>query len=446
MTIAPTPSPAGLPAEKETTAGNYFVSNYPPFSFWRADRLGEVEAVLNRAPVAGTPLGLYVHIPFCRKRCHFCYFRVYTDKDSTAIKAYLDLAIRELELYAGRPFIGGRKPQFVYFGGGTPSYLSESQLQDLGARMKALLPWDAAQEVTFECEPGTLTDHKLKTIRDLGVTRLSLGVENFSDHILDINGRAHRSREIRRAYHFARELEFPQINIDLIAGMVEETEDNWRHCVRQTIGLAPDSVTIYQMEIPYNTAIYQEMKAQGKLVAPVADWETKRRWVSYAFSELEAAGYSVASGYTAVKNPERTHFVYRDSLWQGADLIGLGVASFSHVGGTHFQNQHDFEPYLARLREGRLPLHRALTPTPEERLIRELVLQFKLGHVSREYFQRKFGVDILQRFAGQLADLRSWGALTLAGDCLRLTREGLLQVDRLVRGFFLPEHRVARYA
>ena len=312
--------------------------------------------------------------------------------------------------------------------------------------MKALLPWDAAQEVTFECEPGTLTDHKLKTIRDLGVTRLSLGVENFSDHILDINGRAHRSREILRAYHFARELEFPQINIDLIAGMVEETEENWRDSVRQTIELAPDSVTIYQMEIPYNTAIYQEMKAQGKLVAPVADWETKRRWVSYAFSGLEAAGYSVASGYTAVKNPERTHFVYRDSLWQGADLIGLGVASFSHVGGTHFQNQHDFEPYLARLREGRLPLHRALTPTSEERLIRELVLQFKLGRVSREYFQRKFGVDILQRFAGPIAELQSWGALTLAGDCLGLTREGLLQVDRLVRGFFLPEHRGARYA
>jgi oxygen-independent coproporphyrinogen-3 oxidase len=91
---------------------------------------------------------------------------VYTDKDSTAIKGYLDLAVRELELYAKQPFIGGRKPQFVYFGGGTPSYLSESQLEDLTNRMKAILPWDAAEEVTFECEPGTLSDHKLKTIRE----------------------------------------------------------------------------------------------------------------------------------------------------------------------------------------------------------------------------------------------------------------------------------------
>jgi oxygen-independent coproporphyrinogen III oxidase len=434
------------PAQKETRVGNYFVSNYPPFSFWKPEHVSEVAAALGRPPAPGTRLGVYLHIPFCRKRCHFCYFRVYTDKDSTAIKAYLDLAMRELELYGKQPFIGGRKPQFVYFGGGTPSYLSESQLQQMAERMKQILPWDEAEEITFECEPGTLTDHKLKVIREIGVTRLSLGVENFSDHILEINGRAHRSREIRRAYHFARELEFPQINIDLIAGMVEETEENWRDCVRQTIDLAPDSVTIYQMEIPYNTQIYQEMKAQGRLVAPVADWETKRGWVRYAFSELEKAGYTVASGYTVVKDPKKTRFVYRDSLWQGADLIGLGVASFSHVGGTHFQNQHDFEPYLARLRDGMLPLYRALTPTPDERLIREVALQFKLGHISRDYFQQKFGVDILARFAEPIALLKAEGALVIEGNQLRLTREGLLEVDRLVHEFFLPEHRTARYA
>jgi oxygen-independent coproporphyrinogen-3 oxidase len=371
---------------------------------------------------------------------------VYTDKDATAIKAYLDLAIQELQLYTAQPFISGRKPQFIYFGGGTPSYLSESQLKYLTDQMKALLPWDAAEEVTFECEPGTLTDHKLRTIREVGVTRLSLGVENFSDHILEINGRAHRSREIRRAYSFARELGFPQINIDLIAGMVEETEENWRDCVRQTLELAPDSVTIYQMEIPYNTTIYQEMKAQGKLVAPVADWATKRHWVAYAFEEMEKAGYSVASGYTVVKDSARTRFVYRDSLWQGADLIGLGVASFSHVGGTHFQNQHDFEPYVERLRQGQLPIYRALTPSPDERLVREAVLQFKLGRLSRSYFQRKFGVDLSVRFTEPLAQLEAEGFLQRDDDALRLTRDGLLQVDRLVRNFFRPEHQAARYA
>ena len=441
------PLHAETPAQqKETTVGNYFVSNYPPFSFWKQDAVREVYAAMDRAPNPGTPLGIYLHIPFCRKRCHFCYFRVYTDKDSAAIKGYIDAALKELSVYAKKAFIGGRPANFVYFGGGTPSYLSVDQLKYLTDGMKALIPWDGIEEVTFECEPGTLTDHKLKAIREMGITRLSLGVENFDDHILDINGRAHRSKEIARAYGYARELGFPQINIDLIAGMVEETDANWKECVRKAIEMSPDSVTIYQMEIPYNTTIYKEMKEAGKLVAPVADWETKRAWVSYAFAEMEKAGYTVASAYTVVKSKEQTKFVYRDKLWAGADLLSLGVASFGHIGGTHYQNHHDFDPYIQRVNAGELPIYRALTPTNDERLIREFVLQLKRGSISAKYFADKFGIDPLVRFAQPLRTVSDWGFGRVEGDRISLNREGLLQVDRLLHEFFLPEHRNARYA
>lgn len=431
---------------KETTAGNYFVSNYPPYSFWKPEFVPQFQEALERPPRPGTDLGLYLHIPFCRKRCHFCYFKVYTDKNAAAIRGYIDAAMKELAAYVTKPFLGGRKPSFIYFGGGTPSYLSVAQLQELTGQMKRLLPWDEAEEVAFECEPGTLTDEKLKAIRDLGVTRLSLGVENFNDHILEINGRAHLSKEIARAYGYAREVGFPQINIDLIAGMLEETEENWLENVRKTIELAPDSVTIYEMEIPFNTTIYQQMKAEGKLIAPVADWETKRRWVSYAFAELEKVGYTVGSAYTAVKDPARTKFLYRDRLWAGADLLSLGVASFGHIGGVHYQNHADFDPYLKMVGEGRLPIFRAYTPDADERLIREFILQFKLGHLSRAYFLGKFGVDVTERFTQPLQMLRDWGFLEIEADQLRLTREGLLQVDRLLHEFFLPQHRNARYA
>jgi len=442
MTPATYPEPkTAPPLQKETTVGSYFVSNYPPYSFWKPECAGEIHAALERPPRPGNPLGMYIHIPFCRKRCHFCYFKVYTDKDSAAIRHYIDAVLREFALYADKPFVGGRKPNFIYFGGGTPSYLSADQLRHLTDGLKARLPWDEAEEVTFECEPGTLTDHKLKAIRDLGVTRLSLGVENFDDHILEINGRAHHSKEIARAYAYARAIGFPQINIDLIAGMVEETDANWRECVRKTIELSPDSVTIYEMEIPYNTTIYKQMKAEGKLVAPVADWETKRGWVKYAFAELEKAGYHVGSAYTAVKDPNRTKFVYRDRLWQGADLLALGVASFGHVGGTHYQNQHDFEPYVARLDKGELPIWRALTPTADERLIREFILQLKLGHVSRAYFREKFGIELTERFGPALQRLKDWGFLDVVDDQVLLNRDGLLQVDKLLHEFFLPQHR-----
>ena len=431
---------------EETTVGSYFVSNYPPYSFWSPQHVHEATAALGRPPAPGTPLGVYLHIPFCRKRCTFCYFKVYTDKNSSEIESYLDAAIAELQLFAAKPFIGGRKPKFIYFGGGTPSYISSDQLTCLVSGMKKLLPWDEAEEVAFECEPGTITEAKLNAIKELGVTRLSLGVENFDEGILRSNGRAHGAKEIGRSYDYARSIGFPQINVDLIAGMVGETDENWRENIRQLIDLNPEMVTIYQMEIPQNTVIFKEMKASGQIVAPVAGWRTKREWVRYAFAELEKAGYTVTSTTTAVKDPGKNRFLYREFLWRGADMIGLGVASFSHVGGTHFQNDTEFESYIAQLAQGTLPIYRALTPTEEERMIREFILQMKFGEVRPQYFRNKFAMEVLDRFAAPLENLRDRGLLAFSEKEIRLTREGLLRVDELIHDFFLPQHREVAFA
>ena len=430
---------------EETEVGNYFVANYPPFSFWKPEYKSIIEEVLDRPAPADVPLGVYFHIPFCRKRCHFCYFRVYTDKNASEIRAYIDAGMREYEITAKRAYLQGRKPKFVYFGGGTPSYLNIDQLQDLTDRMKAIMPWDEAEEVAFECEPGTLTEKKLEKIREIGVTRLSLGVENFDDHILEINGRAHRGKEIERAYHQAKSLEFPQINIDLIAGMMDETEDNWKRVVEKAISLDPECVTIYQMEVPFNTTIYKQMKESGKLTAPVANWQTKRRWVDYAFAEFEKAGYSVSSAYTVVKNPNKVRFVYRDALWEGADLLPLGVASFGMLANVHYQNQADVGPYMQAIDRGESPVFRAYATNEEERLVREFILRLKLGRIRPSYYREKFGVDVIERFAKPLAYLQSEGFISLEEDAIVLRREGLLQVDRLLHEFFLTKHRNARY-
>jgi oxygen-independent coproporphyrinogen-3 oxidase len=182
------------------------------------------------------------------------------------------------------------------------------------------------------------------------------------------------------------------------------------------------------------------MKASGSLVAPIADWETKRRWVKEAFAELEKNGYTISSGYTAVRNPERTKFIYRDSLWGGADLLGLGVASFSHAKGVHYQNVTEIDDYQAAIAAGKMPTKRALKTTAEERMIREFILQMKLGRVQAGYFSEKFGVNILERFAAPLAQIHSEGLLTVEPDAIVLTRDGLLCVDNLLHDFFLPEH------
>ena len=132
-------------------------------------------------------------------------------------------------------------------------------------------------------------------------------------------------------------------------------------------------------------------------------------------------------------------------FWAGADLLALGVASFGHIGGTHYQNHHDFDPYVSAVNAGKPPVYRALTPTDDERFIREFVLQLKLGSVSAEYFAKKFGVDPRERFAEPLQRIRDWGFAEIDSHQIKINREGLLQVDRLLHEFFLPEHRNARY-
>jgi len=432
---------------QETTVGNYFVANYPPFSFWKPEYRGEVLAALEQAPRPGVPLGVYVHLPFCRKRCHFCYFRVYTGRDAKPdrVSRYIEALLGEFAMYARRPLLAGRRPRFVYFGGGTPSFLSPARLRQLVAGMKSLLPWDEAEEVTFECEPGTLDREKLETIHELGVTRLSLGVEHFDDEILRANGRAHLSGEIDRAYRYARSIGFEQINIDLIAGMLNDTQASWRECVRRAVRLGPDCVTVYQMEIPFNTTIYRQMQEQGAIAAPVADWPTKRAWARYAFEQFERAGYTVTSAYTAVKDPATYRFLYRDYLWRGADMVSLGVASFGHFGGVHYQNEKDLAPYVDRIAGGELPIHRALAMNDEEKLVRELILQLKLGRLSRGYFRQKFGTDIVERFSPGFEKLMRAGHISIDADWVELKRESLLQVDPLLGEFFLPRHRGARY-
>jgi len=428
-----------------TEVGNYFVSNYPPFSQWKSEFVSCALTALDQPPRRNDPLGLYIHIPFCRKRCKFCYFNVYTDKNASEIEVYLDALIKENELYSRTRAFQGRQLKFAYFGGGTPSYISEKQLHYLVDGLNRHVSWENAEEVTFECEPGTLQKSKLQTLKEIGVTRLSLGIEHFDDQVLEANGRAHLSPEIYRAYAWAREVGFPQINIDLIAGMMGETEEKWRDTVQRALELEPDSVTIYQMELPYNTIISQEMLKQG-IASPIAGWETKRRWLDYAFEQFQERGYEIASATVLTTTRKPSRFIYTDALWHGGDMIGLGVASFSHFGGVNFQNVHNFEEYVRILETDNLPLLRAVALTPKQRLIREMILQLKTGSLDTVYFLNKFGVDVWREFRRVYERLQGDELLNRQNGMIKLTRRGLLEVDEILWEFFEPELKTVRYA
>ncbi|MBI4606609.1 MAG: coproporphyrinogen III oxidase family protein [Planctomycetes bacterium] len=429
--------------QAETTVGNYFISNYPPYSTWTPEEIPRIEDALELPPAQGS-LCLYVHIPFCQERCAYCYFRVHARPAAGDVDRYVDSLLEELSLYADRKAVRGRRLNAVYLGGGTPSYLSQAQVERLLEGLQERLSWDGVVECTFECEPSSVTAGKLKALRRLGVTRVSLGFQTLSPGALERSGRRTRSEHCLRAFRLARDAGFEEINVDLLAGLPGETEASWLETIRSTIALAPDCVSVYQLELTYNSVL-RARELEGEL-QDLPSWPAKRRWAGKAFAELEDAGYAVASGYMAVRDPRTWRFVYTvEGFWHGADLLALGESAFGHFRGVHYQNADTLEDYTELVAGGRLPFRRAHRLTGEERFRREVILQLKTGALDEAYFRSKFGVDLREAFPSELETLRRRQLLETCVDTIRLTREGLLSVDALLPMFYLPRHQGIRY-
>jgi oxygen-independent coproporphyrinogen-3 oxidase len=177
----------------------------------------------------------------------------------------------------------------------------------------------------------------------------------------------------------------------------------------------------------------------------VADWPTKRAWLNYAYDELQAAGYSISSAYTLVKDPDKVNFSYRDNLWLGSDLLATGIASFGHVSGVHYQNVPDMEPYQTALEAGRLPLGRAMAPTQHQLLIRQMILLLKRGYLAFAPLNEKYGVDVYEQWKSVWEDYIAEGLMERTDEGVKLTRDGLLRADSLLPRFFEPEHQGIRY-
>ena len=361
------------------------------------------------------------------------------------MEAYLAAVVDELSLYADRfGALQERHVSFAYFGGGTPSILTAPQIRLLGGGLRKALSWVGVEEITFEVAPRSVAREKLKALREIGVNRVSMGVQSFDDRLLRLNGRYHLSADVFRAYDLIQAFGFDWVNLDLMVGLLGETWRLWEASVRRVIDLDPDSVTIYQTEIPPNTKLYRDLK-EGALAAVPVPWELKRERLGYAFTELERAGYTIVNGYSAVKDPSRHRFRYQQYLWRGGDMLGLGAASFSYVGGVHFQNTGDLGDYQKRIQARDLPIHRAIQLTNRERLVREFILQLKCGEIQANSFQAKFGVDVLREFSQPIAELETEGWLTVSKAAIRLTRPGLLKVDRLLPRFYQQEYRRVKY-
>jgi oxygen-independent coproporphyrinogen III oxidase len=436
--------PATLPAPlTDTLAGNYFISNYPPFSCWNTEDVPKFHRALGRDPEP-REMAVYVHLPFCRQRCHYCYFRVYPRRQRADVERYIDAVLEEYAIYQKAPAVAGRPFSSIYFGGGSPSYLECDQIQRLLGGLQEQHSWDGVEEATFECEPGTVTLEKLRTLRRFGVTRVSIGFQSLTDQVLRRSGRDVQPSDCLEAFHLAREAGFAQINVDLLSGLQGETERTWRQSIEKALALGPDCLTVYQLELTHNSSLFGSMRAGRGL--KLASWPEKRSWTGIAFDLAEAAGYTVQNGYMAGRGPDSWRLLYTvENCWHGSDLVGLGETAFGNIQGVLYQNADKFDAYLSQVEQGQVPVRRAHRLTPDETLRREVILQLKTGVIDAGCFRKKFGVELTDYFEPEFDSLKGEDLLEIDGDTIRLSRKALLKVDWLLPMFYLPEHIGVRY-
>jgi oxygen-independent coproporphyrinogen-3 oxidase len=258
-------------------------------------------------------------------------------------------------------------------------------------------------------------------------------VQELNDDVLRQNGRVHLCQDVERAFGEIRNEDFDILNVDMISGLIGQTDASFMASLDRLIDLNPDTITFYQLEIPHNTPLFRSIQTNGPDTTP---WETKRRRIESAFERLESVGYEVVSGYAAARGPNPYRMMYMEKQYRGADLLGIGASAFSYIRGCHFQNLGSLEAYLKAMAVEGLPIDRSYVLDDHERMIREFVLQLKLGGVDLEAFRRKFCRDVSSFFAEPLARMAKNGWLEIGEDRIDLTRRGLLRVDRLIHEFF----------
>ncbi|MBH0178375.1 MAG: radical SAM family heme chaperone HemW [Nitrospira sp.] len=299
-------------------------------------------------------LGIYLHIPFCRQRCHFCAFYLEvagTDRGMDRIDAFRLALAQEIELYRRQGSIGSRPLQSVYFGGGTPTALPATQLVALLQLVRTAWPIQASAEITVEAHPSTVTPADLNILADAGFSRISFGAESMDEQDFALIGRPGRVRDTETAVAAARAAGFIDINLDLMYGLPGQSLESWTHTVRSLLVLEPSHISCYALTIEDGTKLSRNMTLN---LVPGIDEALQIAMESAAETILSEAGFIRYE----ISNYAKPGFACRHNLlyWTDGDYLGLGPSAQSYVDGVRFGNIADLTAYGDMLAEHRLPI------------------------------------------------------------------------------------------
>ncbi len=370
--------------------------------------------------------GIYLHIPFCERKCIYCDF--YSVENLNRLSEFVELIIKEIEIFKSESdFVNDTVFDTIYFGGGTPSLLEPSQFEKIFNVIFKNFKVSSDVEITVETNPGTVDKDKLAEFRKIGINRISFGVQSFFDDDLNFLGRIHTSEDAINCVKFAFESGFENVNVDLIFGLPEQDKSKWIANLKKVLQLDVPHVSTYNLIVERGTPLYELVKT-GKVKLPGDDEQAELYEITIEF--FEDAGYR----HYEVSNFAKEGFECRHNLkyWQYENYIGFGPSAHSFWVSKRWWNVANLEKYAKAINSNKLPIAN-FEILDDEKMIEEFIyLGLRSTGVDLKRFKDKFGFDLLSSdIIGEIDELKNLNFVNINENFISLTRKGFMLCDKI---------------
>lgn len=372
-------------------------------------------------------LGIYVHIPFCKQKCYYCDFVSFSNKEGY-IEKYVETVKREIDSYD----LSKYNITTIYIGGGTPSRIPSEKIQEILEKIKQKISKNQTRwediEITIELNPGTVDEEKIKKYKEIGINRLSIGLQSTNNKLLKEIGRIHTFEDFKKTYNLVKKVGFENINVDLMIGLPNQTISDVKESLNEIIKLNPTHVSIYSLIVEENTKMEQLINNKE---LQLLDEELERQMYWYVKNTLELSGYNhYEISNFAKKGKESKHNL---NCWEQKEYIGLGLAAYSYINGVRYGNTSNIEEYInvqdffnrSELEASGIRIVDEVQTLEDKRKEYMLLGLRKIEGVSIQKFKEKFIENPIFLFRKELEKLVNEELIAIDGDCIRLTNKGL---------------------
>lgn len=367
-------------------------------------------------------LGIYIHIPFCKQKCYYCDFISYANKEEK-VKEYIESLQKEIELESDRYKNEEYEITTIYIGGGTPSFIDALYIERIINTIKQNYKLHENSEITIEVNPGTINEEKIRKYKDIGINRISIGLQTTKDNLLKQIGRIHTYEEFLNCYQIVQKVGVDNINVDLMLGLPNQTLEDLKESLREVINLKPNHISLYSLILEENTVLEKQV-SENELELPSEDIERKMYWETKKI--LEQNGYI----HYEISNFSKKGYESKHNLncWNQKEYLGFGVAAHSYIKNKRYCNTNNIEEYIKNVQNGKILSNRTICEIQnkiEEQKEYMLLGLRKIQGIDIQEFKNKFIDNPIYIFHKELEKLVKEELIEVDLNQIKLTSKGL---------------------